>query len=154
MTDSLVSIDIGIDSQIINTVARVLIKVDNDTICDIEISRPQSIRIEKLLFTGDHRLEIYFYNKNSKESGSKDEEMSILIKHIRFQHIDKDFHFLSSYFPEYPPGFVADQKKQGKVWSESILSNHLGWNGKYVVEFQTPVYQWLHEKLNLGWLIR
>lgn len=153
MTNSLVNINIAIDSQIVNTVPKVLIKIDNDTICDKEILKLEFIHIEKSLSIGKHRLEICFYNKNLKESGYS-KEMAILIKHIRFQHIDKDFHFLSRYFPEYPLDFIADQKEQGKEWPESILSNHLGWNGKYIIDFQTPIYPWIHEKLNVGWLIR
>ena len=143
---------IGIGSQIINTVPKVLIKIDNEMICDKEILGEESIHIEKKISIGDHRLEIHFYNKNLKESGYSN-EMAILIKHIRFQHIKKDFHFLSKYSPEYPHEFITGQQKQGKEWPESILSNHLGWNGKYIINFQTPIYRWLHKNLNLGWLI-
>ena len=152
MTNSLVNIDISLDACIIKTVPRVLIKLDNTILYDIEIAGTTSITIEKSLSLGDHCLEVCFYNKNPKEAGySKD--MAILIRHIRFQHIKKDFHFLSKYFPEYPHEFITSQQKQGKKWPESLLSNHLGWNGKYIINFQTPIYRWLHKNLNLGWLI-
>jgi len=153
MTNSLVNIDIGIDACVIKTVPRVSIKLDNKVLYDIEVAGTESITIEKSLSLGDHCLVIHFYNKNPKESGYA-YDMAVLIKHIRFQHINYDFHLLSKYFPEYPQEFINEQRQQGKEWPESILSNHLGWNGKYVIDFQTPVYQWIHEKLDLGWLIR
>lgn len=153
MTNSLVNIDIGLDVCVIKTVPRITIKLDNTIVYDIEVAGTKSINIKENLTLGDHRLEIHFYNKNPKESGYAN-DMAVLIKHIRFQHIKYDFHLLSKYFPEYPQEFINEQRQQGKEWPESILSNHLGWNGKYVIDFQTPVYQWLHEKLDLGWLIR
>lgn len=153
MKNYLAKIDIGLDSKIVKTVPKVLIKIDDEQLYDLDIKQSRSIPIEKHLSQGKHILEIIFYNKNYKESGP-DGDMAVLIKHIKFQQIDKDLHYLSKYFPEYPKNFLQEQKQSGKEWSQSILSNYLGWNGRYVMQFETPIYAWIHQKLNLGWLIK
>ena len=38
--------------------------------------------------------------------------------------------------------------------NDTVLQPHtyLGWNGKWVIEFYTPVFTWIHRLENLGWL--
>lgn len=152
MKSSLVRIDLQLDSQIIHTVPKVVISVDDEVVSDVPVSQAQTFLIERELPIGKHKVEIYFHNKNYRESGYN-KEMAVLVKHIKFQHVDKDLHHLSKYVPEYPESFIVEQRKQGNEWPESLISNHLGWNGKYIVEFETPIYKWLHKKLHLGWLL-
>ena len=52
-----------------------------------------------------------------------------------------------------PTEWLQQQNEIGKEWTETILSDHMGWNGIYYIDFETPIYRWIHKKLNLGWLI-
>jgi len=37
--------------------------------------------------------------------------------------------------------------------SPVIIANYLGWDGRWFLDFSTPIYRWIHQRLDLGWLI-
>jgi hypothetical protein len=116
------------------------------------INSSQEIIIEDKLSEGNHRFFLKLTNKNYNIS-KKEKDMHIKIKHIGFQDIEDNFHYFSKYKPEYPTEWLQKQNEIGKEWTETILSDHMGWNGIYYIDFETPIYKWIHKKLNLGWLI-
>jgi hypothetical protein len=35
---------------------------------------------------------------------------------------------------------------------ERIIENYLSWNGVWILSFSVPVYTWIHQVENLGWI--
>jgi len=48
------------------------------------------------------------------------------------------------YTPNYPSHLTGPKELPGQTY--------LGWNGIWKLEFSVPVFTWIHQKLNLGWL--
>ena len=126
--------------------------IDTNILSQRSILYAQEIVINTKLSQGSHRFFLELVNKDHA-ADKKDRDMHIKIKHIGFQDMEENFHYFSKYRPVYPTQWLQQQKEMGKEWPETILSNHMGWNGTYYIDFETPIYKWIHKKLNLGWLI-
>jgi hypothetical protein len=75
-----------------------------------------------------------------------DPDTAVIIRRIEFYGIsDPRFIWAGTYYPVYP-GHYADQK------FSQPGQDYLGWNGTYVLQFQVPVFSWMHQVQDLGWL--
>lgn len=75
-----------------------------------------------------------------------DPETAVVIDSVSFFGIsDPQFVWSGIYYPDYP-GHYPD--KTTPLPGHSYLS----WNGVYQLDFEVPVFSWMHQKLNLGWL--
>jgi hypothetical protein len=52
--------------------------------------------------------------------------------------------------PLYSKGYIKSSDK--KLDDELSSCNYLGWNGEWVLPFEVPVFKWLHDIENLGWI--
>ena len=109
------------------------------------------IKLQEVLDPGPHRLSICYHNmtKPSVDSG----EMAVIIDRVCLQNVDHDFKIYSRYAPEYPTHWVDEHRSQGKYLASELHSNYLGWNGVWFLDFHVPIYRWIHQQMNLGWLI-
>ena len=111
------------------------------------LHRPEKFELE---FTGTTGwLEIQMVNK-----APTDQHTAIIIDKIEFFGIhDPKFVWQGQYIPEYPEPWATEQKADGVVL-DSELSNvtYLGWNGTWRLRFGIPVFTWIHEIQNLGWI--
>jgi len=57
---------------------------------------------------------------------------------------DPRFVWAGVYRPDYPAHLTGPSELPGQ--------HYLGWNGIWQLEFSVPVFTWMHQKLNLGWL--
>lgn len=75
-----------------------------------------------------------------------DPDTAVIIRNIEFYGIsDPRFIWAGIYYPVYPSHY-ADQK------SSRSGQGYLGWNGTYVLQFQVPIFSWIHQVQDLGWL--
>jgi hypothetical protein len=75
-----------------------------------------------------------------------DPSTAVIVKEISFFGItNPNFVWAGVYVPLYPVHYL-DKKTplQGQ--------DYLGWNGTYTLNFNVPVFTWMHQILNLGWL--
>lgn len=50
----------------------------------------------------------------------------------------------SKYYPIYPEPWFTEQKDQGTTWPEFLQAvTSWGWNGRWTLEYETPIYTWL-----------
>lgn len=61
-----------------------------------------------------------------------------------FDITDPKFVWAGVYTPHYPAHLTGPRELPGQ--------HYLGWNGTWELEFSVPVFSWMHQKLNLGWL--
>lgn len=63
---------------------------------------------------------------------------------------DPKFAWAGVYFPTYPEPWFSEQNPRP---AEKLPGQtYLGWNGVYKLEFDVPVFTWMHKILNLGWI--
>lgn len=104
---------------------------------------------------GDCKLIIDFLNKTSNDTikDNNEEIVSDLLLNIDSIEIDeielgtiKWDH--SDYQPIYPKEYVDVQLKQGVELQKNVKNCvNLGWNGRWILQFQSPFYIWLLENI-------
>ena len=80
---------------------------------------------------------------------NRDPDTAIIIEQIKFNNITSPkFAWQGVYYPNYPEHY-----RKGEVL-DSVLSSvtHMGWNGIWKLEFTLPIYTWIHQVENLGWI--
>lgn len=147
-TNSNVKINFSFDCLYIKTLPKINILLDKQLHQTLELSKPTELLIEENLSQGLHSLIVEFTNKNYQET-SKDKDMAVLINLVKFQYINYDFKIFGRYFPDYPEPWASQQPCLAK----EVYSSYLGWNGKWEMDFEVPIYPWIHKKLQLGWLL-
>ena len=56
----------------------------------------------------------------------------------------KELCHLARFYPVYPEPWFSEQKAQGVDWPEYHHGwTTWGWNGTWVLDYQTPIYTWL-----------
>jgi len=75
-----------------------------------------------------------------------DPTTAVSIKSISFFGIaHPKFIWAGTYYPDYPEHY-ADKKPSLPG------QGYLGWNGVYRLEFSVPVFTWIHQTLDMGWI--
>lgn len=91
-------------------------------------------------------LEVVFANKPDHDAN-----MAVIIDKIEFFGIsDPKFIWAGIYTPKYPEPWYSQQKEI--PLAELPQQNYMGWNGKWRLDFSIPVFTWMHNTLNLGWI--
>ena len=70
-----------------------------------------------------------------------------------FNITDQRFAWAGVYEPVYPEPWAGQQRNQGRVL-EPQLSPHtyLSWPGPWRLTFELPVFTWMHNTQDLGWI--
>jgi len=126
----------------------------NNEIISHEFFTPSRVKfnVEKSLTAGINHLTIDFYNK-PYDYCTKDRDIAVIVHSVNFQNLPEEFKHYSIYRPCYPEPWLSEQKALGIRIDNEIIGNYLGWSGTWILRFETPIYQWIHRTLNLGWLI-
>lgn len=103
---------------------------------------------------GDHRLTVEFYNKRDRDTRVDENlDKAVIIDGVGFEGMFFDsFMYRALYYPRYPEAYRHTCSQQGVELAPAIQSNYLGWNGEWVLPVMFPVYTWIHEAENLGWI--
>jgi hypothetical protein len=77
-------------------------------------------------------------------------DKAVVVESISFFGItDPRFVWAGEYRPCYPEPWASQQLNL-----PTVLKNHnyLGWNGKWTLTFEVPVFTWIHQIQDLGWI--
>lgn len=106
---------------------------------------------------GQQTLAIDFYNKTDSDSQpDRGLDKAVIIQSISFFGItDPRFIWVGHYQPQYPEPWASQQRAQGLVL-DPVLTNvdRMGWNGRWWLDFDLPIFTWIHNLQNLGWIYR
>lgn len=118
----------------------VKIKINGETKTDLQIAEP--IVFDMAFDAENHAiLEVEHYGKKDDDPST-----AVIIENISFFGMsDPHFVWAGNYYPDYPEHY---QNKKPKLPGQG----YLGWNGVYRLEFDVPVFTWIHRTLNMGWL--
>jgi hypothetical protein len=106
----------------------------NEHIIDYVLTESLSLEYEvKLLNPFTVIIELYNKDYNNDET-------AVIIRRLSIDNID--------IIPEY-----SHYARYDNDHGFTDPTNYLGFNGKWVLTFDRPFYQWLHQAQNQGWLI-
>jgi hypothetical protein len=80
-----------------------------------------------------------------------DPTTAVIVKRLSFFGIDDPrFVWAGNYQPDYPEPWSSLQSTK----PSQLLKAHpyLGWNGVWRLDFGVPVFTWMHQIQNLGWI--
>lgn len=127
----------------------IILGLNNDIWYAGKLFSPTTFKIDQLLPTATHKLWLEFTNKKDSDTqGNLDK--AVIIEKITFNNItDPRFVWNGIYKPTYPEPWASEQEHL-----EPLLKSHtyLGWNGKWTLTFDVPVFTWMHKTLDLGWI--
>jgi hypothetical protein len=108
-------------------------------------------QLQQLVTTTDFRFNLRLLDKGYLkiehfEKEDNDIDTAVIVKSISFFGIvDPRFVWAGVYYPDYPahyPSKISPLPGQG----------YLGWNGVYELKFTVPVFTWIHQTLDMGWI--
>lgn len=88
------------------------------------------------------------------EFTDKQDQEAVIIEQVSFFDIaDPRFAWAGIYEPQYPEPWATQQQSQGIELRPRLTAHtYLGWPGKWTLTFTVPVFTWIHETQNLGWI--
>lgn len=91
-------------------------------------------------------VEVTFFNKPAA-----DPDMAVIVDQVDFFNItDPKFAWAGVYTPQYPEPWFSQQLTPPPLTIPQ--QTYLGWNGVWRLDFSVPVFSWMHQILNLGWI--
>jgi len=84
----------------------------------------------------------------------KQDQEAVIIERVDFFGIqDPKFAWAGVYEPRYPEPWATQQIDQGMELKPKLCPHtYLGWPGKWTLTFTVPVFTWIHQTQNLGWI--
>lgn len=110
-----------------------------DQLQELSLVEPTWIDLQ-LQGSGPMQLVIEHHGKRNH-----DPTTALIIEEIKFDDISNPrFVWEGIYRPSYPYHMSGDE----------VLKYHsyLGWNGIWTLDFSLPIYTWMHQIENLGWI--
>lgn len=101
---------------------------------------------------GIHTLSIEFLNKTDDDTQLHlGLDKAVIVDKIAFFGIsDPKFVWQGKYTPRYPQPWAS---QQSTALPEILMyHNYLSWNGVWKLEFQMPIFTWIHQIQDLGWI--
>jgi hypothetical protein len=96
--------------------------------------------------SGLQKFILYFNNKTNETP-----DMAVEIVSVSFEGMTLDrFKWAGKYYPVYPEPWASQQLNPLSEYQPS--ATFLGWNGRWELEFKTPIFLWIHQLENLGWV--
>jgi len=126
----------------------------NNHVKKITLSTDQTFCYD-FIAVDDAVLTIELLNKtNSDTVLDKGLDKAVIIESISFFDItDPRFVWAGIYQPQYPEPWATEQQNQGITLAKQITGQtHLSWNGKWSLNFSVPIFTWIHQVQNLGWI--
>lgn len=91
-------------------------------------------------------IEVAFHNKPADDAA-----MAVIVDSVSFFNItDPKFAWAGVYRPRYPEPWYSQQHNPPP--STLPQQTYMGWNGVWRLDFSVPVFTWMHQRLNLGWI--
>ena len=117
----------------------------NGDLRPLRLEKTQTINFE-FESSGSCELTVELIDKTAQEA--------VVIESISFFDIeDPKFAWAGVYTPVYPEPWATEQHIQGVVLKPHLCPHtYLGWNGKWTLTFDVPVFTWIHRVQNLGWI--
>lgn len=141
-----IDIVISLSSDFWKDPPKAKVYIDDLLIYNGEITEPKDIKWSGDLVEDKHKLIVELYDKNKYqtilENNKIVKDQILNIDLVMFDEIDISYlkHTLSNYYPNPNPSNPS---------IPTVVEHcvNLGWNGRWELEFTTPIYIWLLENI-------
>lgn len=125
------------------------IRLDHNVLWDGKLYSGKTFAFSPCLTQGPHSLDIELHSKLDEDA-----VQALTITNFSMGHIQSPrFVWQAVYHPRYPEPWASQQQALGvMLGSELRNTNHVGWNGVWTLEFTVPIFAWIHQVENLGWI--
>jgi hypothetical protein len=108
-------------------------------------------------FESDSQCELIVEFLNKQDIDTVPEQgldKAVIVENVSFFGIsDPKFVWAGVYTPNYPEPWATQQRSQDVVLKQHLTQhNYLSWNGKWRLTFTVPVFTWIHQTQDLGWI--
>jgi hypothetical protein len=125
-------------------VPEVEIQVGNSVVHTI-LSKEETFTFNLKLAQGDLPITVSMLNKSDTDGST-----AVIVKEVTLNGIQSPkITWAGVYYPKYPEPWASGQTDL-KVSLPSVT--HLGWNGTWQLLVTIPVFTWIHQTQNLGWI--
>lgn len=107
--------------------------------------------------SGTQSLQVEFLNKKDQDTRTDlGLDKAVIIDSVSFFAItDPRFVWQARYRPHYPEPWYSQQVDQGSAPPGELTNvDRLSWNGTWTLDFELPVFTWIHRLQDLGWIYR
>ena len=128
----------------------------NDTLQQVMLAETTRFEFDFLAETNSE-LTVELLNKTDKDTvPDQNLDKAVVVETISFFDIsDPKFVWAGLYYPVYPEPWATEQKNQGVVLEKELkYHNYLSWNGVWKLQFTVPVFTWIHQIQDLGWIYK
>ena len=126
--------------------------IDDTTINTIHLSQPCQLVFDFDLDPGVHSVFVDFLNKADADCVPDlglDKYITIGAIRVNGIHLPR-FNWLATYEPVFPEPWYSQQNPRPNPVQAG--ETHLGWNGRWQLQFDAPVFTWIHQLENMGWI--
>lgn len=116
------------------------------------VTEPMWLDVSAVLDTGAYRFYIDFVNKQDGDCvPDQGLDKAIEIREFRFHGFAmQKFLWAGVYTPIYPQPWLSQQDPPPP--DQHASATYLGWNGRWHLDFECPVFPWIHRTNNMGWV--
>ena len=130
-----------------------ILKIDDEILFLGTLNNTRLFTIDRDLALGKHTISLEMLGKTNDNSSNLSDQ-AIEIESVSFEGIHADrFVWQGQYRPFYPEPW-ASQQRSSRISLDEVIdsSTYLGWNGIWKLEFEIPIFAWIHRIENLGWV--
>jgi len=118
------------------------IKIDDVLQDQGTLLKPATYNFDVELADGAHTIAVGFTNKLDDDTVANDNEIladkAVIVKTVNIEGYElADFIYRAKYYP---------------IGRDPMASNYLSWNGEWRLDITTPIFTWIHETQQLGWI--
>jgi hypothetical protein len=119
--------------------------IDDDVCNTICINTTVILQFSLDLTTDVHRFFIEFRNKTNDTP-----DRMVIVDSVAVEGITTDrLKWSGTYTPTYPEPWASTQIDLTPTLAGAT---QMGWNGRWELSFAVPIFTWLHQTENLGWI--
>lgn len=127
--------------------------IDNHILFQGQLVTESTFQFDRDMDSGTHRLSVEFINKTDHDTQG-DQDKAVIIKQIELHGISSPkFVWNGIYEPIYSQGWLDELIRQGRRPDKQLkYHDYLGWNGVWYLDFESPIFTWMHKVESLGWI--
>ena len=150
-----IRIDIGITPKWYHSPPMVTVDFMDHEVYHGRLSANTTFKIDKMLSPGPAWITVNFHNKQYQHTNfDLGHDEAVIINNITINDInDPKFILEGLYTPDYPLQWFQEQVQKGSV-PQPVLKHqtYMGWNGQWRLNITVPIFTWIHQVQNLGWI--
>lgn len=123
----------------------------NGTMADVTLDKETWFDYRYTSASTTDKLQIEFYGKTDADTDIvNNKDTAVIIDQVKLNGMaSPKFAWAGVYTPNYPTHYIEDNPTAASALTQCT---YMGWNGVWALEFTVPVFTWIHNIEELGWI--